>query len=83
MEIIHYATEQGWDKSERQIENYIRKARQLLLEDARLERTEWLSEALARLRRAERDAGALKQPAIVIQSVLAQAKLIGWKDDGA
>ena len=55
----------------------------MLLEDASLQRAEWLAEALARLRKAERDAAGLRQPAIVIQSVLAQAKLIGWKDDGA
>jgi hypothetical protein len=55
----------------------------MLLEDSALERPVWLSEALARLRKAERHAASLDQPAIVIQSVLAQAKLIGWKDDGA
>lgn len=65
------------------MDEYIGRAREILLEDAALERPVWLSEALARLRKAERHAAELGQPAIVIQSVLAQAKLIGWRDDGA
>ena len=82
-DILLYAADNDWGKSDRQIDTYISRARELLLEDADLERPVWLSQALGRLRKAERHAAELGQPAVVIQSVLAQAKLIGWKDDGA
>jgi hypothetical protein len=82
-DILLHASDKGWGLSERQIETYISRARELLLQDAELQRPVWLSEALGRLRKAERHAAELGQPAVVIQSVMAQAKLIGWKDDGA
>jgi hypothetical protein len=82
-DILHYAARNRWGKSDRAIDIYIQRAREHITEDARLQREEWLAEALARLRNAEREALALKQPGVAVQSIMAQAKLIGWKDDGA
>ena len=66
-----------WGCSERQVDNYIAKARTLLEEDARMARPAWLAEALGRLRTYESAAHAKGQYSVAIQSIQTQAKLIG------
>jgi len=75
-QIIHIFTEK-WRVSERQVDNYIRKARDLLLADADMARPAWLAEALQRLRTYENAAYQKGQIQTALNSVAAQAKLIG------
>ena len=68
---------QNWNLGVRQSENYIAKARELLLKDAEMERPAWVAEALQRLRTYEQAAYKSRQNQVAINAVQAQAKLIG------
>ncbi len=68
-----------WGCSERQVDNYIAKARALLEEDAAMARPAWLAEALGRLRTYESAAYAKGQFSVAVQSIQTQAKLIGFE----
>ena len=74
--IVRIYTEK-WQVSERQIDTYIKKARDLLFADADLARPAWLAEALQRLRTYETAAYEKGQLQTALNSVQAQAKLIG------
>ena len=75
-QIIQYGAEQ-WGISERAVDNYIAWAREKLLADAEMERPAWVAEALQRLRTYEQAAYKNRQNQVAINSVQAQAKLIG------
>ena len=75
-QIIQYASEK-WDIRVAQTDAYIAKARKLLEEDCAMERSAWIAEALQRLRKYEQQAAGNKQPAVAINSIQLQSKLIG------
>ncbi len=75
-QIIQFCSEK-WGVTERQADTYIARAREKLLEDCEMERPAWIAEALARLRTYEKAAYKEKQNQTAINSVQAQAKLIG------
>ena len=75
-EIFHFASE-NWQVGERQVENYIRKAREMLNKDAELTRPAFLAEALGRLRNYEQQAARRGQMQVAINSVRLQAELVG------
>ena len=68
-----------WQVSERQVDNYIKKARDLLMADADMARPAWLAEALQRLRTYENAAYKRGQIQVALNSVAAQARLIGME----
>ncbi len=68
-----------WNCSERQVDNYIAKARTMLEEDAAMARPAWLAEALGRLRNYEVAAAKRGQLQVAVNSVQTQAKLIGFE----
>jgi hypothetical protein len=76
--IVRILSEQ-WGCSERQVDNYIAKARTLLEEDAAMARPAWLAEALGRLRTYEVAAAKRGQLQVAVNSVQTQAKLIGFE----
>ena len=67
----------NWEVSDRQIDTYILRARQLLDKDADMTRPAFLAEALVRLRVLEQKAEQKGQLATAIASVRLQAELIG------
>jgi len=75
-QILLFCSE-NWGVSERQGETYLSRAREKLLEDCEMERPAWIAEALQRLRTYEQAAFKEKQNQTAINSVQAQAKLIG------
>ncbi len=58
-------------------DEYIARARQLLLADAEMQRPAWLAEALARLRNYEQQAARRGQMQTAVNALGMQAKLIG------
>ena len=74
---IQQICSEKWRVSERQIDTYIKKARDLLFADADMARPAWLAEALQRLRTYENAAYKKGQIQTALNSVAAQAKLIG------
>ena len=74
---IQQICSEKWHVSERQIDTYIKKARDLLMADADMARPAWLAEALQRLRTYENAAYKRGQIQVALNSVQAQAKLIG------
>ena len=77
-QIIQFAAAE-WGVTERQTDNYIARARELLLADAELQRPAWLAEALQRLRNYEQQANKRGQLQTAVNSVAMQAKLIGFE----
>ena len=75
-QILLFCSE-NWGVGERQGETYLSRAREKLLEDCEMERPAWIAEALQRLRTYEQAAFKEKQNQTAINSVQAQAKLIG------
>ena len=76
--IVRTLSEQ-WGCSERQVDNYIAKARAMLEQDAAMARPAWLAEALGRLRTYEVAAAKRGQLQVAVNSVQTQAKLIGFE----
>ena len=74
-QIIHECSD--WNVSDRQIETYIAKARQLLEEDCNVARPAYLAELLQRLRTYEIAAAKRGQYQVAVNSATQQAKLIG------
>ena len=68
-----------WNVSERQVENYMARARQLMQLDAELERPQWLAAAIARLQEYERRAADRNQIAIALKALEDQAKLLRFE----
>ena len=75
-QILLFCSE-SWGVGERQGETYLSRAREKLLQDCEMERPAWIAEALQRLRTYEQAAFKEKQNQTAINSVQAQAKLIG------
>ena len=70
-----------WDILDRQIDNYIAKARKLLERDCDLARPQYLAELLQRLRTYEVAAAKRGQLQVAVNAATQQGKLIGL--DGA
>jgi predicted ABC-class ATPase len=77
-QIIRFCSEQ-WNVGERQAENYMARARQLLALDAELERPQWFTAALARLLEYERRASDKDQINTAIKALEDQAKLLRFE----
>lgn len=75
-QIIQFCANQ-WNVDTRQIDNYIKRARIRLEEDAAMTRPSWIAEALGRLRTYEQSAYKRGQTQVAINAVQLQAKLIG------
>lgn len=76
-QIIQFVAEQ-WNIDARQADNYIKKARIRLEQDADMARPAWLAEALGRLRTYEQSAYKRGQTQVALNAVQLQAKLIGF-----
>ena len=66
-----------WGLSDRMVDNYIAKARELLEEDCNISRQAYLAELLQRLRSYEQSAAKRGQYQVAGNSATQQAKLIG------
>lgn len=75
-QVIQFCSER-WGVTDRQGDTYMARAREKLLADCEMERPAWIAEALQRLRTYEQAAFKEKQNQTAINSVQAQAKLIG------
>jgi hypothetical protein len=75
-QIVQFAATE-WGVSPRQTDTYIQRARELLLADAEMQRPAWLAEALQRLRVYEQSAYRRGQIQTAVNSLTAQARLIG------
>jgi hypothetical protein len=75
-QIVQFAAKE-WGVSDRQADTYIQRARELLLADAEMQRPAWLAEALQRLRTYEQSAYRRGQIQTAVNSLTAQARLIG------
>ena len=74
-QIIQYAADH-WDINESQVDKYIRKARDYIMQDAAIERTEWLTEALSSLKDIQRQAILAGQYSSAARACELQAKLL-------
>lgn len=77
-QIIRYCSD-TWDVGERQAENYISRARQLMALDAELERPQWLAAAVARAAEYERRASESNQLGVALKALEDQAKLLRFE----
>lgn len=77
-QIVRHCSE-SWNVGERQAENYIARARQLMQLDAELERPQWLAAAIARLAEYERRAADSNQLGIALKALEDQAKLLRFE----
>ena len=75
-QVIQFCSEK-WGVTDRTADQYMQRAREKLLEDCEMERPAWIAEALQRLRTYEQAAYKQKQNQTAINSIQAQAKLIG------
>ena len=66
-----------WGISGRMTDEYIARARELLLKDAEMQRPAWLAEALGRLRTYEQAAFRRGQCQVAVNALITQARLIG------
>tara|TARA_B110000444_G_C18722866_1_gene539380 strand:+ start:378 stop:701 length:324 start_codon:yes stop_codon:yes gene_type:complete len=74
-EIVQYASEK-WGVGDRQADEYLARARQLIAKDSEIERPEWLAAAIARLVEYEKRAGRDDQIPVAIKALETQAKLL-------
>jgi hypothetical protein len=74
-EIVQYASEK-WDVGDRQADEYLARARQLIAKDSEIERPEWLAAAIARLVEYEKRAGREENLQVAIKALETQAKLL-------
>lgn len=77
-QIVRHCSE-TWNVGERQAENYISRARQLMQLDAELERPQWLAAAIARLVEYERRASEANQLSIALKALEDQARLLRFE----
>ena len=75
-QIIQYCSE-NWNITERQGDEYIRKARLLIDQDCQLSRPAFLAEALGRLRAIEQAASKRGQLMVATNAIRLQCELIG------
>ena len=76
-QIVQFCANQ-WKIDNRQADNYIKRARIRLEQDADMARPAWLAEALGRLRTYEQSAYKKGQTQAALNAVQLQAKLIGF-----
>lgn len=76
-QIVQFCASQ-WKIDNRQADNYIKRARIRLEQDADMARPAWLAEALGRLRTYEQSAYKKGQTQAALNAVQLQAKLIGF-----
>ena len=74
-EIVQYASEK-WGVGDRQADEYLARARQLIAKDSEIERPEWLAAAIARLVKYEQKAGRDENLQVAIKALETQAKLL-------
>ena len=77
-QIVRHCSE-TWNVGERQAENYISRARQLMALDAELERPQWLAAAIARLVDYERRASEANQLSVALKALEDQARLLRFE----
>lgn len=77
-QIVRHCSE-TWNVGERQAENYISRARQLMQLDAELERPQWLAAAIARLVEYERRASEANQLSVALKALEDQARLLRFE----
>jgi hypothetical protein len=80
-QILQYCSAE-WDISERQVENYIARARKLQQEVADQNRDEWFVAALSRLQDCEREARKRGNIGVAIKAVETQARLLRFDMNG-
>lgn len=74
-QIFQHASE-VWDVGERQVEHYIKRARDLQRLDAELERPQWMHEALAQLKELQRSAAERNNHFAALKALELQARLL-------
>lgn len=77
-QIVRHCSD-AWNVGERQAENYMARARQLMQLDAELERPQWLAAAIARLTEYERRASEANQLSVALKALEDQAKLLRFE----
>ena len=77
-QIIQFAAE-NWGIGDRQVDNYIARARELLAQDAELARPQWMHSALARLQEYERRAADKDQLNTALIALDKQARLLRFE----
>ena len=77
-QIIQFAAE-NWGIGDRQVDNYIARARELLAQDAELARPQWMHSALARLQEYERRAADKDQINTALIALDKQARLLRFE----
>ena len=77
-QILQYGSE-TWNISDRQVEEYIKRARDHQRLDAELERPEWLHESLCALKDIQRKATNGKQYSTALKAIELQARLLRFE----
>jgi len=77
-QILQYGAD-TWDLKERQIEEYIKRARDHQRLDAELERPEWLHESLSALKDIQRKATTRQQYNTALKAIEMQARLLRFE----
>jgi len=77
-QILQYGAD-TWDLKERQIEEYIKRARDHQRLDAELERPEWLHESLSALKDIQRKATTRQQYSTALKAIEMQARLLRFE----
>ena len=77
-QILQYGAE-TWDLGTRQVEEYIKRARDHQRLDAELERPEWLHESLCALKDIQRKATNGKQYSTALKAIEMQARLLRFE----
>ena len=77
-QILQYGAD-TWDLKERQVEEYIKRARDYQRLDAELERPEWLHESLSALKNIQRKATTRQQYSTALKAIEMQARLLRFE----
>ena len=77
-QILQYGAD-TWDLKERQMEEYIKRARDYQRLDAELERPEWLHESLSALKDIQRKATTRQQYSTALKAIEMQARLLRFE----
>lgn len=77
-QILQYGAD-TWDLKDRQVEEYIKRARDYQRLDAELERPEWLHESLSALKDIQRKATTRQQYSTALKAIEMQARLLRFE----
>ena len=77
-QILQYGAD-TWDLKDRQMEEYIKRARDYQRLDAELERPEWLHESLSALKDIQRKATTRQQYSTALKAIEMQARLLRFE----